>query len=69
VVRTLSLTDLDAVLANDGVQVVEVLPSEEHAWAHLPAAISIPLKELDSEGSAAALDRRRPVVVYCNDFL
>jgi rhodanese-related sulfurtransferase len=68
VARTLALTDLDALLAHDGVQVVEVLPSEEHAWAHLPGAINIPLKELDSDGSAV-LDRRRPIVVYCNDFL
>jgi rhodanese-related sulfurtransferase len=61
------LPDFDALIA-DGVQIVEVLPHEEHAWAHLPGAANIPLRELDADGSAA-LDRRRPVVVYCNDFL
>jgi rhodanese-related sulfurtransferase len=66
--RTLTLPDLDALVAEDAVQIVEVLPHEEHAWAHLPGATNIPLKELDSDGSSV-LDRRRPVVVYCNDFL
>lgn len=48
-------------------QVVEVLPAEEYEWAHLPGAVSLPIKELDGE-TAARLDRERPVIVYCNDF-
>ena len=50
------------------VQLVEVLPGEEFAWAHLPGALHVPLRELD-DVAADVLDRRRPVVVYCNDFL
>jgi rhodanese-related sulfurtransferase len=55
-------------LIADGAQLVDVLPEAEHAEAHLPGAISLPLKQLDAQ-SAAALDRERPVVVYCWDSL
>ena len=53
-------------LAEAGAQIVEVLPAEEYAEEHLPGAINLPLKKLNRE-SAAALDRQRPVVVYCYD--
>jgi rhodanese-related sulfurtransferase len=49
-------------------QVVEVLPADDYAPVHLPGAINLPLRELD-ERHAAALDRSRPVVVYCWDSL
>ena len=34
-------------LLEEGVQLVEVLPSKEYEEEHLPGAINIPLKELD----------------------
>jgi rhodanese-related sulfurtransferase len=55
-------------LVDDGAQVVEVLPAREYVEEHLSGAISIPLKTLD-ETAAARLDRARPVVVYCWDYL
>jgi rhodanese-related sulfurtransferase len=51
-----------------GVQMVEVLPASEYADAHLPGAINIPLKQLDAS-TTRALDRDRPIVVYCWDSL
>jgi len=54
-------------LTGQGAQLVEVLPAEEYAWAHLPGAISLPLKELDER--AGELDRSRPVITYCHDSL
>jgi phage shock protein E len=51
-----------------GAQLVEVLPPAEFAEEHLPGAINIPLKSLDAT-SAAQLDRRKPVIVYCYDAL
>jgi rhodanese-related sulfurtransferase/CBS domain-containing protein len=51
-------------LLDEGAQLVEVLPREEYTEEHLPGAINIPLKELDRD-SAAQLDKKRPVVVYC----
>jgi len=55
-------------LIDRGAQVVEVLPEDDYAPAHLPGAINLPLRELD-ERRAAVLDRARPVVVYCWDSL
>jgi rhodanese-related sulfurtransferase len=55
-------------LLTAGAQLVEVLPADEYREQHLPAAISIPLKTLDAT-TAGALDRGRPVVVYCWDAL
>jgi rhodanese-related sulfurtransferase len=55
-------------LIDRGAQVVEVLPEDDYAPAHLPAAINLPLRQLDQQ-HAAVLDRTRPVVVYCWDAL
>jgi len=55
-------------LLDAGAQLVEVLPAEEYAEAHLPGAINIPLKALDAE-STSTLDKSEPVVVYCWDYL
>jgi rhodanese-related sulfurtransferase len=51
-----------------GAQLVEVLPVEEYESEHLVGAINIPLKSLDRQ-AVAALDRERPVVVYCWNHL
>lgn len=58
---------LERLLA-DGAQLVETLPEEEYEDGHLPGAVSLPLKRLTPD-RAAALDRGRPVVVYCWDSL
>jgi rhodanese-related sulfurtransferase len=55
-------------LVGEGAQLVEVLPPAEYAEVHLPGAINIPLKQLDLE-TTAVLDRHRPIVVYCYDYL
>ena len=55
-------------LIAEGAQLVEVLPEEEYREERLPGAVNIPLKQLDSQ-SVAALERDRPVIVYCWDSL
>ncbi|MFL5864511.1 MAG: rhodanese-like domain-containing protein [Solirubrobacteraceae bacterium] len=55
-------------LLDQGAQLVEVLPAVEYAEEHLPGAINIPLKQLDAD-STARLDKGRPVIVYCWDYL
>ena len=55
-------------LLSEGAQLVEVLPEPEYAEEHLPGALNIPLKQLDS-GAAAQLSRSRPLIVYCYDSL
>jgi rhodanese-related sulfurtransferase len=53
-------------LTGQGAQLAEVLPAEDYAWAHLPGAVNLPLKELDA--GAGQLDHPRPVIVYCHDW-
>jgi rhodanese-related sulfurtransferase len=53
-------------LLDEGAQLVEVLPPSEYAEDHLPGAINLPLRRLDS-GAKETLDPGRPVVVYCWD--
>lgn len=54
-------------LVAEGAQLVDVLPRQEYEEQHLPGAISIPLKEIDSE-AVQKLDRNRPVITYCFDY-
>jgi rhodanese-related sulfurtransferase len=63
----ISLDQLLELIAR-GAQVVEVLPGEDYAPVHLPGAINLPLRQLDAQG-VSALDRGRPIVVYCWDSL
>ena len=52
--------------ARPETQLVEVLPEREYAWAHIPGARNIPIRNLDAT-SAHELDLRAPIVVYCHD--
>jgi rhodanese-related sulfurtransferase len=53
-------------LVERGAQLVEVLPPDEYQEDHLPGAISIPLRRIETE-ALGVLDRTRPVIVYCWD--
>lgn len=55
-------------LVDAGAQLVEVLPPGEYDQEHLPGAVNLPLKSLTA-ATVAALDRSRPVIVYCWDGL
>jgi rhodanese-related sulfurtransferase len=55
------------LIAEEGAQLVEVLPAKEFGEEHIVGAVNIPLKELDQRASRE-LDRDRPVIVYCNDY-
>jgi rhodanese-related sulfurtransferase len=53
-------------LVASGAQLVEVLPTPEYEEEHLPGAIHLPLRKIDSD-ALSVLDRTRPVIVYCWD--
>lgn len=53
-------------LVEGGAQLVEVLPADEYEEDHLPGAINLPLRRLETE-AVQLLDRNRPVIVYCWD--
>ena len=46
--------------------VVDVLPEESYGEAHIPGAISLPLRRLEKE-ARDRLDPTRAVIVYCFD--
>ncbi len=50
-------------LMGEGAQLVEVLPPAMYKEMHLPAAVNIPLKDLNRD-TTAKLGRDRPVIVY-----
>lgn len=58
----------DAVraLLDQGAQLVEVLPQNEYEEDHLPGAINLPLRHIDTE-AATVLRHDRPIIVYCWD--
>jgi rhodanese-related sulfurtransferase len=47
-------------------QVVDILPAEEFAEDHLPGAINLPLRKIETD-AVHALHPDRPVLVYCWD--
>jgi rhodanese-related sulfurtransferase len=53
-------------LLERGAQVVEVLPPDEFEEEHLPGAINLPLRKIETDASSE-LKRDEPVLVYCWD--
>jgi rhodanese-related sulfurtransferase len=53
-------------LVGRGAQLAEVLPPDEYEEEHLPGAVSLPLRKVETD-AGSLLDRRRPVIVYCWD--
>ena len=47
-------------------QVVDVLPAQVYAGDHLPGAVNLPLRKIETEAKRV-LDPSRPIVVYCAD--
>ena len=63
--REVSRQEVQELMAR-GAQVLDVLPAEEFKDDHLPGAVNLPLRRIETEATAA-LDPSRPVVVYCWD--
>jgi rhodanese-related sulfurtransferase len=53
-------------LVAEGAQLAEVLQAEEYEEEHLPGAIHLPLRRIETDADSL-LDRTRPIVVYCWD--
>jgi rhodanese-related sulfurtransferase len=60
--------DREAVrrLMEQGAQIVDVLPAREYGEDHLPGAVNLPLRKIETEADQV-LDRTRLIVVYCAD--
>jgi rhodanese-related sulfurtransferase len=66
-VRVVDHREVLSVIAAGG-QVVDVLPAHEYRIAAIRGAIHLPLPKL-LHNAEHALDRKRPIVVYCRDCL
>jgi rhodanese-related sulfurtransferase len=66
-VRVVDHRDVLKVIAEDGY-VADVLPAHEHRTGAIRGAIHLPLPKL-LHNAQHALDKKRPVVVYCRDCL
>jgi rhodanese-related sulfurtransferase len=53
-------------LMAQGAQIVDVLPAREYGEDHLPGAINLPLRKIETE-AIGVLDVTRAIVVYCAD--
>lgn len=53
-------------LMEQGAQIVDVLPAQSYAEDHLPRAINLPLRKIETEAKRV-LDPSRPIIVYCAD--
>jgi rhodanese-related sulfurtransferase len=53
-------------LLEKGAQVIEVLPEHEFEEDHLPGAINLTLRKIETDATER-LDPSRPVLVYCWD--
>ncbi len=60
-----TLEEMRALVRDPDVTILDVLPRESYAAAHLPRAINIPLAELRQHASDQLPDRSRRTVVYC----
>jgi rhodanese-related sulfurtransferase len=49
-----------------GAQVIDVLPAREYGEDHIPGAVNLPLRRIETE-ARQVLDPHRPIVVYCAD--
>jgi rhodanese-related sulfurtransferase len=63
--RQIDLEELRRLM-DHGVQVVDVLPAREYGEDHIPGAVNLPIRRIETE-ARQVLDPDRPIVVYCAD--
>lgn len=53
------------VIENVEVQIIDTRTAAEFSEGHIPGAVNIDIDGADFEAKVAALDKSRPVAVYC----
>ena len=64
-VQVLDVSKYEKKMTQPDVQIVDVRTPEEFAEGHLENAINIDITADDFESKIAALDKEKPVMVYC----
>lgn len=65
VVQVLDVSKYEKKMTQPDVQIVDVRTPEEFAEGHLENAINIDITADDFDSKIAALDKEKPVMVYC----
>lgn len=66
--KRIERNEVRRLMEEEDGQLVEVLPRAEYDYEHIAGAIHIWLRELEEE-APRRLDRSKPVIVYCHDWL
>jgi rhodanese-related sulfurtransferase len=61
----ISAAELRQRLDDPSLHVVDVLPPESYATAHIPGAISLPVDEIAARARAVLPDLSAEIAVYC----
>lgn len=52
-------------IADDKVQLIDARTPQEYSQGHIPGAVNIDVNNANFDTQIKALDKRRPVAVYC----
>ena len=63
--QTISRDELRARLRDHSLIILDVLPKEAYAEAHIPGAISLPVVEIGTKAHQAISKLTQEIVVYC----
>lgn len=63
--QTISRDELRARLGDRSLIILDVLPKEAYAEAHIPGAISLPVTEIEAKAHQAISKLTQEIVVYC----
>jgi rhodanese-related sulfurtransferase len=63
--QTISRDELRARLGDRSLIILDVLPKEAYAEAHIPGAISLPVAEIAAKAHQAISKLTQEIVVYC----
>ena len=63
--QTISRDELRARLRDRSLIILDVLPKEGYAEAHIPRAISLPVAEIEAKARELIPNLSQAIVVYC----
>lgn len=63
--QTISRDELRARLRDRSLIIVDVLPKEAYAEAHIPGAVSLPVAEIEAKARQVIPNLTQEIVVYC----
>ena len=63
--QTISRAELRARLRDRSLIILDVLPKEAYAEAHIPGALSLPVAEIETKARQVVSNLTQEIAVYC----